>query len=564
MKCDCQRKPTAALHRRGLISFSFLCWLCAALLIAAWLLATTTVVADEPQMSFTDVSGQSGIDFVHHDSSGGQRFIYEYVSAGMAAFDYDGDGLEDLYFLSGIPESKDRPSNRLYRNIGGLRFVDVTDTAGLSDTSHSLGVSVGDFDNDGDPDLFVNNFGPNSLYDNLGDGTFQLVTSSSITKDAKLGAAACFLDIENDGDLDIFVANYVKFDEASHPKRVFRGRSVYPSPQDFAPEPDQILENLGDGRFIDISAKSGIAQSAGTGMGAVACDFDADGDIDIFVCNDVMENFLYQNNGKGVFEEAGLLSGVALDFAGTRQGSMGVDVGDLDKDGLPDLVVTSYQDETPVVYQNIGGGFFDDVTPAKGGLSEAAPLVTWGVACDDLDGDSDLDLFLATGHLIDNVNNTDDSQSYASQNILYQNITGKFAKASLGARPGAISKPRVSRGCVVSDLDQDGDGDIVILNSRSTPTLLRNNAENNVWLAIRLVGTACNRSAIGSTVTFATNAGQSSSHRVSGRGYQSDFGAVLRFATKSNATAKVAVRFPGGSNQVVDCLGGGTVTIIQE
>ncbi len=491
-------------------------------------IAAAQGIAAEPGIRFRDVTARTGIEFVHFDGATGQRYIYEYVSSGMAAFDYDGDGLEDLFFLSGGEHGSPSSSNRLYRNLGNFEFIDVTQSSGLGGSSHSLGVAIGDFDNDGSPDVFVNNFGTNALYCNLGDGSFQRQPSPAIETANELGAGACFLDIENDGDLDIFVANYVKFDPATHPARVFRGARIYPSPQDFEPAPDQLIENLGDGTFADVSKTSRISSYAGTGMGATSADFDSDGDHDIFVCNDVMENFLYENDGNGKFSEVGLLAGVALDFAGTRQGSMGVDVADLNADGKLDLLVTSYQDETPVIYGGDGQGFFDDITPAMGGLSEAAPHVTWGVIAEDFDGDTDIDVFMASGHLMDNVNSTDDSQTYAAANLIYENDGEQLV--ILNSLDDVLGRqPKVSRGSIVSDLDGDGDGDIVVLNSRESPSILENISAEANWLSIQIIGTDANRSAIGAVVKVTNSVGSSTQAVTSGRGYQSDYGSILRF-----------------------------------
>ncbi|HBE66679.1 MAG TPA: hypothetical protein DDW52_00890 [Planctomycetaceae bacterium] len=524
-------------------------------IITAFLAHLTTPnveIAAGQDIRFTDVSPDTGIDFIHSDSGAGERFIYEYVSAGMAAFDYDNDGLEDLYFLSGTSDPDASATNRLYRNLGNFTFVDVTEAAGLAEASHSLGVAVSDFNNDGHTDIFVNNLGHNQLFISQGDGTFTSSADAAINSADNLGAGVCFLDIENDGDLDIFVANYVQFDAATHPQRVLRGKSIYPSPQDFQPCPDQLLENLGDGNFRDISETSGIGQYAGTGMGALAADFDGDHDCDIFVCNDVMENFLYLNDGQGRFEEGGLLSGLALDFAGARQGSMGVDSGDVNHDGLIDLIVTSYQEETPVLYINEGDGFFTDSTPIWGGLSEATPHVTWGVSLEDFDGDRDLDLFMASGHLMDNITATDDSQSYAAQNFVYRNVGGKFE--SVPAEASGLQAAAVSRGSVCADLDADGDSDLVILNSRGRPTILRNETSNRTWVSIKAVGSSSNRGAVGAVISVQQNGLVQKSFCISGRSYQGDYGSTARFALAPSLDAKIRVAFPDGSqhDEVID------------
>ncbi len=523
-------------------------------------------VTHETSLRFKDISDACNLDFTHSDGGSGDRFIMEYVASGMAVFDYDGDGLEDIFFLNGSKSAvagaeqtkadqsdtafADQP-NRLYRNLGNWKFADVTQQAGLTRLAHSLGTAVADFDNDGDQDIFVNNFGSNDLFENQGDGTFQVFQSPTLTTLEHVGAGACFLDIENDGDLDLFVANYVHFDRDTHPERTYRGKRVYPSPQDFEPEPDNLFRNNGDGTFENISQESGIQAVAGTGMGAVAADFNGDGACDIFVCNDVMENFLYLNDGNGNFAEDGLIAGVALDFAGLRQGSMGVDLGDINGDLHEDLIVTSFQGETPVIYENAGSGFFDDTTPTFGGLSEATPEVTWGVCLADFDRDADLDLFMASGHLMDNIRATDDMQTYESGDLLYENDGESFVNVT-GIAGTAFQRKRVSRGSAVADFDQDGDLDIIVLNLNAQPSVYRNDCEQGQSVQLRLVGnSSMNRDGITASVTATTQvSGKPHTSRrtlLSGRGYQSSFGRTLFFAARTQEPIQIEIAWPDSS-----------------
>jgi hypothetical protein len=272
----------------------------------------------------------------------------EYISAGLALFDYDGDGLIDIYFVNGAPllgtEVDVVPRNALYRNEGGWRFTDVTEQAGVGDTGHGLGAVAADYDSDGDQDLYVMNFGPSVLYRNNGDGTFTAITGEAgVESGNKVGAGACFLDADRDGHLDLYVANYIKFSYDQHVPTSYRRASVYQSPLEYEPEPDMLYGNNADGTFTDRSAVSGIGQYAGTGMGMVCADYDNDGDTDIFVGNDEMENYLFENDGSGTFTEVALLQGTAYDATGKAQGSMGVDCGDFNNDGWLDFFVTTYQ-----------------------------------------------------------------------------------------------------------------------------------------------------------------------------------------------------------------------------
>ena len=318
-----------------------------------------------------DVTAETGITFRHTDGGCGRRYIMETVSAGLALFDYDNDGDIDIYFLNGAPLRGARfekpPRNALYRNDGGWRFTDVTDEAGVGDTGYGLGVAIGDYDNDGDQDIYLNNYGPNVLYRNNGDGTFTDVTEAAgVGNGNRVGAGVCFLDIDKDGDLDLYVANYLKFSYDRHVETSTRGYPVYANPGLYPADPDTLYRNNGDGTFTDISVESGVAAHAGWGMGIVSADFDNDGDTDVFIGNDVAENFLFQNDGTGKFEETGLLAGTAYDLHGDEQGSMGVDCGDFDNDGLLDFYVTSYQNQLATLYRNCGEGVFEDVTALTG------------------------------------------------------------------------------------------------------------------------------------------------------------------------------------------------------
>jgi len=431
----------------------------------------------QPPIYLRDVTGQTGITFRHTDGSSGRRYIVETVTAGLALFDYDGDGRIDVYFLNGAPLSGTEvdlpPRNALYRNEGAWKFTDVTDEAGVGDTGFGLGVAVADYDNDGDPDVYVNNYGPNVLYRNNGDGTFTDVTErAGVACGNKAGAGACFLDADKDGDLDLYCANYVRFTYQNHVHPFVDGYPRYAGPKDYDPEPDVLFRNNGDGTFTDVSVESGIAAHEGTGMGMVCADYDNDGDTDVMVLNDVRGNFLFQNDGTGKFEEVGLFTAFAFNADGMELGSMGIDCGDYDNDGWLDLFMTSYSSELPVLYHNTQDGFFEDVTRATGAGIHAYPYVNWGVGFVDFNNDGHRDLFIACGHLQDNVHLYDDTTSYKVRNLVLLNTAqGEFLNVSDRAGDGLLPV-HASRGAAFDDLDNDGDVDAVILNSREKPTIL--------------------------------------------------------------------------------------------
>ncbi|MCI0357619.1 MAG: VCBS repeat-containing protein, partial [Planctomycetaceae bacterium] len=458
-------------------------------------------VSDCP-IQLVDVTAASGIDFRHHDGGGGQGYIVEGMTAGLATFDYDNDGLIDIYFLNGAPLKGtvvDKPPRAaLYRNNGDWTFTDVTDEAGVGNRGHGLGVTVGDYDNDGDQDIYVTNFGPNVLYRNNGNRTFTDVTSEAgVANPNKVGAGASFFDMDADGDLDLFVGNYVNFTYENHVLIVIRGRKYQAGPQYYQPVPSTLYRNNGNGTFTDVSQPSGIAALPGPAMATLAFDYDDDGDTDVFVCNDGQPNFLWQNDGLGKFKEVGLLAGLAYDFHGKAHSNMGVDCGDYNGDGRLDLFTTGYQSEMPVVYRNLGGALFEDATSAAQIAGELFAHVEWGTAFVDFDNDGDHDLFVACGHF-DRIEEIDDRTSLKVANYLLMNTgNGKFKDVSKLAGSG-LAPVESSRGAAFDDLDNDGDIDGVVLNSRAQPTIMRNESKTaNRWLQVKLQGKKHNADGVG-------------------------------------------------------------------
>ena len=501
----------------------------------------------------TDVTERTGITFVHTDGSSGARYVMETVTAGLALFDYDLDGDIDIYFLNGAAlkgaDFEKPPRNALYRNDGDFKFVDVTDGANVGDTGYGLGVAVGDYDNDGDPDIYLNNCGPNVLYRNNGNGTFADVTEKAgVANGHKVGAGTCFIDADADGDLDLYVLNYLEFSYDKHVSTAARGFPVYANPRFYPPTHDDLFRNNGDGTFTDIGVESGVADHAGWGMGIVAADYDNDGDTDMFIGNDVAENFLFKNDGTGKFEEVGLVTGFAYDLHGDEQGSMGVDCGDYDNDGMLDFYVTSYQGQLATLYKNLGNDIFQDVTLLTGAGAGTLPYVTWGNSFVDFDNDGDRDIFIACGHLQDNVDEYDPTSMYLTPNILLMNTgDGKFIDVSKDSGNGLRVKLS-SRGAGFDDLDNDGDIDVVILNSRRGPTVLRNDSpRRGHWLQIRLKGTKTNRDGIGARVTVTAGDLKLIDEVHSGRGYQSHYGSRLHFGLADrDRVDRVEVRWIGG------------------
>jgi hypothetical protein len=538
--------------------------------LAALLAATLTTLpipltaATPPapsKLRFSDVTASSGVRFTHNDGSSGRRYIVESVASGLATFDYDNDGDIDLYFLNGAPlpgsNTTPPPRHALYRNDGNWRFTDVTEAAGLASPAYGLGVCVGDYDNDGDPDLYLNNFGPNILYRNNGDGTFTDVTrQAGVANGNHVGAGAAFLDIDGDGDLDLFVGNYIDFTLERHQARTVNGHPAYAGPMTYGPVPSTLYRNNGDGTFTDVSRESGIAAHPGTAMGVVCADYDDDGDTDIIVGNDAMANFVWRNNGTGRFEEVGLLSGLAYDMHGIGQGTMGVECGDYDNDGRLDFHMTSYQKQWAILYRNLGGGMFSDATYATGAGTGSFHLVEWGNGLIDFDNDGDRDLFTATGHLQDTIDRWDDTSPYETPNLVLENLgRGRFTDASSRAGDG-LRVSRSSRGAAFDDLDGDGDIDVVILNARRPPTLLRNDTPpGNHWVRIRPRGTRSNRDGVGARIRITAGNLSLVAEVHAGRGYQSHFGSHPHFGLGPNPRIdRLEVRWIGGGTQVLENL----------
>lgn len=503
---------------------------------------------------FEDATKLSGLDFRHQDGGTGQRFLPEYMGAGVCTFDADNDGRPDAYFLNGaiLPIADRGPqfSNGFFRNLGEFRFENFTTQSRLTELSYSLGVTAADFNNDGFQDLYINNFGKNCLFVNNGDGTFTDVTDASGVGDGnKFGAGVTFLDIDGDGNLDLFVANYVDFDYERHFQILPRAFPYSPGPKDYAPTADTLFRNNGDGTFRDISRESGISEVAGPSMGVVAADFDADNDIDIFVACDGAPNLLYINDGTGVFTEEALLAGVALDSRGTANGSMGAEAGDLFNNGLLDLLVTDYSDQQPELFKNLEpGGIFEESSRLTQVGTEVHPHVNWGLGLCDFDNDGDKDVFMCNGHLLENAKELEPQTDYGVPNTIMENISNRTFRSVTQSAGVAMNQARSSRGAAFDDLDGDGQIDVIVHNCDAEAQILRNcQTTDNAWIILELKGTSCNRDAIGAKVWLRVGSKTYFEERLNGRGYQSHYASELHVGLgKTDKIDHIKIQWPSG------------------
>ncbi|MEO2004380.1 MAG: CRTAC1 family protein, partial [Candidatus Poribacteria bacterium] len=462
---------------------------------AVWapiLITTSTLVAT---VRLVDVTAQAGISFTHINGARGGLHIPETMGSGGGFLDYDGDGNLDIYLVnSGSLTGETSARSVLYRNTGDGTFIDVTAMAGVEASDrYGMGCAVGDYDNDGDPDLYVTAFGPNLLYRNDGDGSFTDVTASAGVGDPAWSAGATFCDIDLDGDLDLYVANYVEYDlGADYPPCMESGLRTYCHPRHFDGAPDVLYRNNGDGTFSDTTREAGILDlggpNTGKGLGVVAADLNNDGAPDIYVANDDTPNFLFQNDGTGRFTEIALISGCAYSGDGVAQAGMGVDVGDYDGDGLMDIFVTNLSYETNALYRSTGDGFFEDVSYTARVGEESYLYVGFGTGFVDLDNDGFLDLFVANGHILPNIASMTDTVTYAQPAQVFLNTGGAFIEATnnMGAD---FQMQGVARAAIFGDYDNDGDMDVVVTHSNGSARLLRNDGGNiGSWLRVSLLG----------------------------------------------------------------------------
>ena len=499
--------------------------MCTCVFLSALVFYLCAVASENDDAIFTDISRQSGLDFIHFNGMSGEFYFPEMTGQGCAFLDYDNDGDLDVYIIQGnvlgsgktvadtlFPPRSTNPRDRLFRNdltisdMGEyvINFVDVTDQSGLKNTEYGMGVATGDFNNDGWIDMYITNYGPNRMFFNNRDGTFSDVTKETGTGDALWGTSAAALDYDRDGWSDLYVANYVYFDIEQNKKCYARSsRQDYCGPSAFVPQNDRLYHNKGNGTFEEVTSIVLVDYKPGPGLGVISIDVNGDGWLDIYVANDGAPNQLWTNHEGKLFRNDALFAGAALNQDGRSEASMGIAAGDFDADGDEDLFLTHLMGETNTLYINDGTGLFEDRTISMGLSAASFPFTSFGTGWIDYDNDGWLDLFVVNGavRIIEKLALKGNLYPLDQPNQFFRNEGGKKFVDITGAAGKDVTVSEVSRGTAFGDVDNDGDTDILVANNNGPVRLLRNNkGQNNKWLGLRLVDSELKRDLLGTRV----------------------------------------------------------------
>jgi len=515
---------------------------------------------DLPQL--VDVTSQAGITFVHSLGDDDMDNLVESNAAGCAFFDYDGDGDLDAYLLNGTyidgishvrgRRNRGKLFNTLYRNDGDGTFTDVTAEAGVGHQGYGMAVTVADYDNDGDRDLFVANWGPNVFYRNNGDGTFTDFTREAGLENDLCGIGSTFLDYDLDGYLDLYVGNYVEYDPDY---QFFYAARRFPGPLSYHGQPDILYHNNGDGTFSDVTEEAGVYNPDGRAMGVTSGDVDDDGDWDIYVPNDGMENYLYRNNGDGTFTDIALITGTRFSQSGEATSAMSAEFADIDLDGFIDIIVPdiSYS----CIYKNSGAGFFEEMSARMGLATASGQYASWSGNFFDFEHDGYGDLFISNGH---------PHRLIGMENLLLLNEGGRrFENVSHLLGPDFQEK-LVSRGTAAGDYDDDGDIDLLVMNVNARARLLRNDGGNRKnWILLDLTGTESNRDAIGSRIRLTVEDHVQYRWRVSSSGYLSQGDHRVHFGLgDASRIDEIEIRWPGGKVTVLENIEANQILTVTE
>ena len=526
---------------------------------------------------FVDITKKSGVNFDYKSSHTSRKYLIETMGAGVALFDYDNDVRLDIFLVNGAPLDDPMPKgtipkktgpaywNRLYHQKADGTFEDVTDKAGLQGEGYGMGVAVGDYDNDGNEDLYVTAYGGNKLYHNNGDGTFTDVTEKAGVKGSGWSSSAAWVDLDGDGYLDLVVLRYLEWDFneiwcGEHKE----GARAYSHPDFFKAIPQLVYHNHGNGTFAELASKIGLGKPS-KGLGVSIADYDRDGHIDLFVANDSMLEFLYHNKGDGTFEEVGLSAAVAVDGDGRTFAGMGVDFADYNNDGWPDLIITDLANQRYALYQNNGDDSFTYASEVAGIGRMTMAHSGWGIRFFDYDNDGWKDLLIAQGHDLDTIEINFPNLRYREPMLIAHNGGKGFTDVS--KESGVIfEKPLVARGLAIGDLDNDGRLDAVVTTNDGAPYVLRNETPGgNHWLLPKLVGHKSNRDAIGAEVKLVTKNSAQYATESTASSYQSSSDKRVHFELgKETQAANIEIRWPSGTRQTLKDVKAEQILVIDE
>ena len=539
------------------------------IVLAALLLLPPSLRAQD--IVFEDVTQIAGIDFTHNNGATGNKYLPETVGAGAAFIDYNGDRFPDIFFANGTNwPGEDGPgsTSRLYRNDRDGTFTEVSAEAGLDIEIYALGTAVADYDNDGDDDLFVTALGQNRLFRNEGAGTFvDRTEEAGMIGPEEFSTSAAWADYDNDGDVDLFEANYVDWSIDGDIRCAFDGvNKSYCTPESYEGASLRLWTNNGDGTFRDRTAMAGLLDPSSKGLGVAAFDHNQDGWTDILVVNDTEPNKLYENNGDGRFVEVGLLAGIAYSEDGIARAGMGVDAADYDRSGFPSIVIGNFSNEMLALYHNeSGNGLFIDVAPQyEIGRNS---FLTLAFACLFMDYDLDgwLDIIVANGHVVEVIQQIQPRVSYAQRPHMFRNLAGEGFEEVTDRLGEDFNTPRVSRGVALSDIDNDGDVDVLMTTSGGPAVLFRNDGGTRQSLRVRLEGNTSNRNGLGTRVTVTAGEDVQTQTMRSGAGYLSQNELVLTFGLDAHRAAdRIDVEWPGGRIDRLDNIEAGRMITVRE
>jgi hypothetical protein len=534
-------------------------------------LVAALAAEDAVPVRFVDVSESAGIQFRHVNGAFGKKFLPETMGSGCAFFDFDSDGDQDILLVNGTTWPGEKPAPRstsaLYRNRGNGTFEDVTAGSGFDRRMYGMGAAIGDYDADGDPDVYLTALGPNVLLSNEGQGKFRDVTAAAGVGDSGFGASATWLDYDRDSDLDLFLVNYVQWTRETDIYCSLDGKTKsYCTPESYNGASPVLYRNDGKGKFEDVTRAAGLENPRGKGLGVAVFDFDGDGHLDLAVANDTQPNNLYKNGGNGTFTDVGVLAGIAFSESGVARGAMGIDAGDYDGSGRQSLVIGNFSNEMIALYHNEGRGFFIDAAPVSEVGRVSLLTLAFGAFFFDFDLDGRLDIFVANGHVETDIHAVQQRVTYAQPPHLFRNLgDGRFRSVAADVGP-ELARPVVARGAAHGDIDGDGDLDVLLTTNGGPAYLYRNDLEAKAsWIGFRLKGTTSNRDGIGATLRLSASGRTQTSMVKSATGYLSQSQLPVVFGLGgSTSVSRVEILWPSGKKQALENPAPGRIHVVEE